>query len=104
MRRERRRPVWRTAREPLLGLCQAVKLLHRADHVNKILDHMHGLRTSRGRVRKMVEVANNVGAAGRVAVDADRASELMDAATDVERSHEMDDCSAAVVCFVSDAI
>src|SRR5207244_3976186 len=44
-----------------------------------------------------------IGAAGRITVNSDRAFEFIDAATDVEDSHGMDDCSAAVVCFILDS-
>src|ERR1017187_10045133 len=70
---------------------QAVKLLHGADHVGNVLDHMNGLEGVEGRiakrVRKPVELAQHVGAAGRVAVYADRALSLVDPATDVKHPH-----------------
>ena len=41
------------------------------------------------RVGKAVQIADHIGAAGRVAVDANRAREFVDAAANVEYSHKL---------------
>src|SRR5439155_21128291 len=70
---------------------QAVELLHGADHVVHMLDHMdrkHAVEAVIAeRIRGAVEIAQNVGAAGGIAVDADGARPLVDAAADVQRSY-----------------
>ena len=57
------------------GAQQAVEFLHGPDHVGDVLDHMNGLQLIEGRVAegigKTVEVAEDIGAGGGVAVDAD---------------------------------
>ena len=68
----------------------AVKLLHGADHVGDVLDDVNGQhaveRVVGERVGEAVEVAQDVGAAGGIAVDPDGAGMLADPAADVERS------------------
>ncbi len=63
---------------------QAVKFLHGADHVIDVFYHMNGAelveRSIGEGVRKLVEVHDNVGVAGRVVIDADGIGELPDAA------------------------
>src|SRR5580704_3473305 len=53
----------------------AVKLLHGADDIGYMLDDMHGAkrceRVVAERVRETVEVADDVGPAARIAIDAD---------------------------------
>jgi len=65
-----------------------VKLFHGADHILDVLNDMDGPdlceRAVAKRVREAVEVGEDVGAAGRIAVDADGARELVDAAPYVE--------------------
>src|SRR5215469_12298892 len=73
------------------GLNQTVKLLHGADHVGQVFDHVDGAHTPEGvvreRVGEAVEIADDVGGAGRIAVDADRAGIFFNAAADVENLH-----------------
>src|SRR5579863_3927794 len=70
---------------------QAMKLFHGADDVRYMLDDVNGLQRVKGtvakRVGKAVELTQNIGPAGRVAIDADRARLLVDPAADVENSH-----------------
>src|ERR1039457_2282 len=70
---------------------QPVKLLHGAHHVVDVFDDMDGRqpveRAVGERVRKTVQVRQDVGAAGGVAVDTDGAGLLVKAAADVEDSH-----------------
>jgi len=76
------------------GSDQAMKLLHAADDVRDVLDHVHGLqrveRRIAERVRDVVEVAQYVGAAGGIAIDTDRAWTLVDPAADVECTQTYD--------------
>ena len=73
------------------GTNQAVKLLHRAKHVIDVLDDVNRTerveRTVGERVGKTVQLAEDVGAAPRVPVDADGTRLLVDAAADVEYAH-----------------
>ena len=67
-----------------------MKLLHGADHVRDMLDDMDGAQrrervVAKG-IREAVEIADHVGAAARIAVDADGARIFVDAAADVERA------------------
>src|ERR1039458_1059937 len=67
---------------------QAVKLLHGAHHVVDVLDYVDGRqpveRAVGERVRKTVQVRQDVGAAGGIPVDTDGAGLLVNAAADVE--------------------
>jgi len=72
------------------GTDEAVKFLHGADDVCEVLDDVDGaevIESAVGKgVREMVEVAEDVGGAGGVEIDADCAGEFADAAADVESS------------------
>src|SRR5208282_4594135 len=70
---------------------EEVKLLHGSDHVVNVLDDVnrrHPVETviAEG-IRCAVEIAQDVGPARWIAVDADRARLFVDAAADVERSY-----------------
>src|SRR5450432_95759 len=84
------------------GSHEPMKLLHSADHVGDMLDDMDGSELVEGvvgkRVGDVVEIAENVGAGGGIAVYADRSRILIDAAADVERSHNLE-CGSAFGCF-----
>jgi hypothetical protein len=73
------------------GANEAVKFFHGFHDVAHVFDHVNGLQGVEGgiseRVRKLVELANHVGSAGGVAVDANGSGEFVDAAADVEGSH-----------------
>src|SRR5579872_4025577 len=68
----------------------AMKFLHGGDHVRDMLDDMDGAhareRIVAKRIRKAVEIADDVGAAARIPVDADGAGIFVDAAADVQRA------------------
>ncbi len=68
----------------------AMKLLHGPDNVRHMLNYMHGAergkRVVAERVRKTVEVADDVGTAARVAIDTDCSGIFIDAAANVERA------------------
>jgi len=70
------------------GPGQAMKLLHGADHILHVFNHVDSADLSEGAVakgvRKAVEVGEDVGAAGGIAVETDGAGELVDAAPDVK--------------------
>src|SRR6185437_2079621 len=55
------------------GANQAVKLLHGANHIVNVLDHVDGCKAIEGtigeRIGKAVEVGNHVGAAGGIPVE-----------------------------------
>ena len=72
------------------GAHQAVKLLHGGHDVGHMLDHVDGQQAVEGVVAKgigqAVEVAEDIGAAGGIAIDADGARLLMNAAADIEDS------------------
>ena len=67
-----------------------MELLHGANHVGNVLDHMHRAQLTEGAVakwvRKTVQVAQHVGAGVRVAIHADGAGIFVDAASDVENA------------------
>ena len=67
---------------------EAVELLHRTDHVCQMLDDVDRPqlveRAVRQGVREPVQIANNVGCARRINVDADGAWILANSAADVE--------------------
>src|SRR4051794_12913384 len=71
---------------------EAVKLFHRANDVGEVLDHMNSTQAVEGtigeRVGKTVQIADEVGGAGGVDVNADGVRKLADAAADVERSRK----------------
>jgi hypothetical protein len=64
-----------------------MKFLHRADDVRDMLDDVHGAEGVKGviaeRVRKPIQVAQNVGAGVGIAIDADRTRIFIDATADV---------------------
>jgi|SRR5580700_2523838 hypothetical protein len=70
---------------------QAMEFFHGLHNVADMLDDMDRLQGIEGRIAerigKMVEFANHIGPAGRIAIDADGAGKLVDSATDVEGSH-----------------
>jgi hypothetical protein len=70
------------------GAHQAVKFLHGPDHIGEVLDDVNGTQLVEGavgeRVGSVVEVAENVGAAVRIPVDADGTRVLIDAAADIK--------------------
>src|SRR5579862_997021 len=74
--------------EAAAGSAQAMKLFHGADDVGDVLDDVDRAECVEGvvaeRVRKTVEVAQHVGATARIAIDADGAGILVDAAAHVE--------------------
>src|SRR5579862_2258199 len=74
--------------QPAAASEHAMELLHGADHVRHVLDHMNSVQLGEGtvakRVRKTVEIAKHVGACIRIAIHADGARVLVDAAADVE--------------------
>src|SRR5277367_6259083 len=73
------------------GTHQAVKLFHAADNIRNVLDDVDCLKGVEGavaeRVGEAVKVAQDVGATGRISIDADGACLLVDPAADVEDSH-----------------
>ncbi len=86
-----------------------MKLLHGADDVGDVLDDMDGAEGVEGVVaegiREMVEVAQHVGAAARIAVDADSAGIFVDTAADVERrlgADLLDQLQAFLQCIDSE--
>src|SRR5689334_12060268 len=70
------------------GADQAMKLLHRPDHVIDVFDDVDGGEAVEGavgeRVGEAIEIGEDVGAAGRIAVEADGAGLFMNAAADIE--------------------
>lgn len=70
------------------GSKQPVELLHGADHVANVLDHMNrpdfGKRTVAKRKRIVVQICYNVGLCIWISINADRAWIFVDTATDVE--------------------
>src|SRR5713101_4220661 len=72
------------------GACQPVKFFHRPDDVIHVLNDMnreHTIETVIGEgIRGEVEIAEDVGAAGGIAVDADRAGLLVNPAAYVQNS------------------
>src|SRR5208282_5808622 len=80
--------VRRDDQNPAARADQAMKLLHGADDVGNVLDDVHGAQGLEGtvaeRVGEPVQVAQNVGAATGIAIDADRARIFVDATADVE--------------------
>src|SRR5262249_8488809 len=73
------------------GPHQAVKLLHGANYIFNVLDDMYRSEAIEGaigeRIRKTVEVGQNIGAAGGIPVDSDGTGLLVNPAADVENSH-----------------
>ena len=73
---------------------QSMKLFHAADDVRDVLDHVHSLqrveRRIAERVRDAIEIAQDVGAAGGIAIDTDRALPFVDPAADVECTQTLD--------------
>ncbi len=69
---------------------QAMELLHGTDHVGHVLDNVDGPDFVEGviaeRVRKVVEIAKDVGARSGNAVDADRAGIFVNPTPNVENS------------------
>ena len=65
-----------------------MELLHGADHIGDVFDHVHGAQVVEGviakRIGEAVEVAQNVGVGARIAIDAERTRIFVDAAADVE--------------------
>jgi hypothetical protein len=81
--------VMRRRDEQPAARCQyAMEFLHRADHIGDVLDHVNGAQLAEGavakRVRKTVQIAQHVGAGVGVAIDADGAGVLVDAAAYIE--------------------
>jgi imidazolonepropionase-like amidohydrolase len=72
------------------GAYEAMEFLHGADNVGNVFDNVDGAEMVEGavaeRVREGIEIAENVGGAGGVGIDADRAGVFADAAADVESS------------------
>src|SRR5690349_16721197 len=70
---------------------QAVELLHGANHVLHVLDNVNRQHAVEAviaeRIRGAVEVAQHVGAARGIAVDADGTGPLVDPAADIQRSY-----------------
>ena len=66
----------------------AMEFLHGANDIGHVLDDMDGAQGVEGviaeRIRKTVEVAEDIGAAAWVAIDSDGAGMFMDAAPDVQ--------------------
>ncbi|HWE52383.1 MAG TPA: hypothetical protein VG273_21485 [Bryobacteraceae bacterium] len=60
---------------PATWLDEAMELLHTADHVTQVLDHVNGAESVetavRERIGKAVEIADNVGCARGIDVDSD---------------------------------
>src|ERR1022692_3756016 len=79
-------------------LLQPVELLHGADHGAHVIDGMDGRqpieRVVGERVGKAVEVRQDVGAAGGIAVDSDGAGLLVNPAAHVQRPQ-----ASAITCF-----
>src|SRR6185437_8830140 len=69
---------------------QPVKLLHTSDHIGNVLDDVNCTNKAKlavgERIRKAVQVAQDVGPARRIAVDSDRTRIFLNAATDVKCS------------------
>jgi hypothetical protein len=67
-----------------------MKLLHGANHVGNVLDHVNRTQLGEGAVakwvRKTVQVAQHIGAGVRVAIHADGAGVFVDSAADVENA------------------
>jgi len=74
------------------GACEAVELLDGADDGGDMLDHVDGADLVEGVVaegiREMIEVAEEVGAAGGIAVNAYGARVFVDSAADIENAHQ----------------
>src|SRR5262245_37062727 len=72
------------------GADEPMELLHRADHVGQVFDHVDGgdaiERAVAERVREAVEIGEDVGAARGIAVEAESARLLVNPAADVEDS------------------
>ena len=73
------------------GREQAVELLHGAHDVGDVLDYVHGADLVEAfvaqRPREVIEIGHDVGARGRITIDADRAGILVYAAAGVENAH-----------------
>ena len=73
------------------GYDEAVKFFHGADYVGHVLDDVNGAQAPEGAVgegiREAVEIAEDVGGAGRVEIDSDGTGKLPNATTNVKRSH-----------------
>src|ERR1700680_3523366 len=70
---------------------QPMKLLHAADHIVQMLDDVNGRDAVEAiigkRIWEFVQIDQHVGLARRIAVDADRAGLLANAAADVEHQY-----------------
>jgi len=79
--------VWRFDPHTSPRADQAMKLLHRLDHVGHVLDHVDRAqlveRAIRERIGETVEIADHVGFAGEIPVDPDGTGILADTAADV---------------------
>src|SRR5947209_7837754 len=68
----------------------AVELFHGAHHVGDVLDDMHGANGGKGgapeRIGETVQIADDVGAGGRIPIDADRTGIFIDTAADVQNA------------------
>jgi len=82
--------VWGFDADAASGADQAVEFFHGADDVCEVFYDVDGAEVIEGAVgegvREMVEVAEDVGGAGGIEVDADCAGEFADSAADVEGS------------------
>ena len=67
-----------------------MELLHGADHIGNMLDHMDRAQLTEGAVAKWVgktvQIAQHVGAGVRVAIQADGAGVFIDTAPDVQNA------------------
>src|SRR5579883_3243645 len=81
---------------------QAVKLLHGAHHIVQVLDYMDRRqaveRAVGKRVRVPVEVREDVGAAGGIAIDSDGTGLLVNPAADVEYPHPFSMAASEAAC------
>src|SRR5437016_4423344 len=84
------------------GAHQAVEFLHGANHVVEMFNHMDGgepVKATVGeRIGKAVEIGQNIRAAGGVAIKADGAGLLVNAAAHIEQLHP---CATACCKHVS---
>ena len=64
------------------GLQNAMKLFHQPDHIRYVLDDMNGAHLTEGtvaeRIRRMVQVGNDVGARTEIAIEPDGSGMLIE--------------------------
>ncbi len=84
------------------GLHQPVEFLHGPDDIAQMLDYVDRTQAVEGavgeRIGEPVEIADDVGRAGRVDVDTNGALVLANAAADIQRSQENPPCVPVFPC------